>query len=69
MEVEFDGVSQNGTIIVYAISHHVENAGVHSGDATLIFPATDLDAEAVAKLKVITQEVSRAFNINGPFNC
>lgn len=69
MEVEFDGVAQDGEIITYAISHHVENAGVHSGDATLVFPATHLSFEASKKVKDITAELSKALKINGPFNC
>jgi len=68
MEVEFDGVAQNGKIIVYAISHHVENAGVHSGDATLVFPNTDLNDEAVKKLKEITKGLAETLKVNGPFN-
>lgn len=69
VEVEFDGVAQNGKIIVYAISHHVENAGVHSGDATLVYPATDLSDPAIAELKVIMAKLSENLKINGPFNC
>jgi hypothetical protein len=54
MEVEFDGVAQDGRVLVYAVSHHVENAGVHSGDATLIFPSQDLPKEAVAECKALS---------------
>jgi len=68
MEVEFDGVAQNGKIIVYAISHHVENAGVHSGDATLVFPATDLDEQAQKGVMEITKVLCQELKVNGPFN-
>lgn len=68
MEVEFDGVAQDGKIIVYAISHHVENAGVHSGDATLVFPAQDLSEEALDEVKRVTAILAKSLHINGPFN-
>ena len=68
MEVEFDGVAQNGRVIVYAVSHHVENAGVHSGDATLIFPAQDIPTEGIEECKQLSGKLAQALSINGPFN-
>jgi carbamoyl-phosphate synthase large subunit len=67
-EVEVDGVAQNGEIIIYAISEHVENAGVHSGDATVVFPPQHLYLETIRRTKRITRKIVRALNITGPFN-
>ncbi len=67
-EVEFDGVAQNGEIIVAAISEHVENAGVHSGDATIVLPPQNLYLETVRRVRVIAQELAKELNISGPFN-
>jgi carbamoyl-phosphate synthase / aspartate carbamoyltransferase / dihydroorotase len=67
-EIEVDAVSENGIVKYIAISEHVENAGVHSGDATLILPPIDLTDETVAKIKKSTYKISRSLNINGPFN-
>lgn len=67
-EIEFDAVSNQGEILNYAISEHVENAGVHSGDATLVLPAQRLYVQTVRKVKQIAAEISRALNITGPFN-
>lgn len=67
-EVEFDGVAKNGEIINYAISEHVENAGVHSGDATLVLPAQKLYVETVKRVKKIAKKIAAALNITGPFN-
>jgi carbamoyl-phosphate synthase len=61
-------VSNRGEILNYAISEHVENAGVHSGDATLVLPAQRLYVQTVRKVKRIASEISRALNITGPFN-
>ena len=67
-EIELDGVAQNGDLIIYAITEHVENAGVHSGDATLVIPPQKLYFETVHQIKRITKAVLRELNITGPFN-
>jgi len=67
-EIEFDAVSQQGEILNYAISEHVENAGVHSGDATLVLPAQKLYVQTVRKVKQISAMISRSLQISGPFN-
>jgi carbamoyl-phosphate synthase large subunit len=67
-EIDLDGVAQNGELIAYAISEHVENAGVHSGDATLVFPPQKLYLETIRRIKVITRQIARALAITGPFN-
>ncbi len=67
-EVEFDGVARNGEIIAYAISEHVEYAGVHSGDATIMFPAQKLYVETVRRIKKISGQIARELKISGPFN-
>jgi len=67
-EIEFDAVAQNGDIIAYAISEHVENAGVHSGDATLVFPPQRTYLETIRQVRLISQKIAKALNINGPFN-
>ncbi len=67
-EFDFDGVSQKGTIIVSTLSEHVEEGGVHSGDATLILPAQTAHLETVEKIKEISSEIAKALRINGPFN-
>lgn len=67
-EVEMDAVARNGEIIAYAISEHVEYAGVHSGDATIMFPAQKLYVETVRRIKKISGQIARELNISGPFN-
>lgn len=67
-EVEMDAVAQNGEIIAYAISEHIEFAGVHSGDATIQFPPQKLYVETVRRIKRISREIVKALNISGPFN-
>ena len=67
-EVEMDAVAQNGEIIAYAISEHIEFAGVHSGDATIQFPPQKLYVETVRRIKRISREIARELNISGPFN-
>ena len=67
-EIEFDAVAQHGKIINYAISEHVENAGVHSGDATLVLPAQRLYVETIRQVKRIAGSVAEALQITGPFN-
>ncbi|MEN9391302.1 MAG: hypothetical protein RL017_600, partial [Pseudomonadota bacterium] len=67
-ELEVDGVAANGKIIIYSISEHVENAGVHSGDATIIFPPERLYIKTVLKAKLITDKIIAELNVSGPFN-
>ena len=67
-EIEFDGVAQKGRIICSAISEHVENAGVHSGDATIVLPPQNLYLETVRRVRRIAGELSKELNISGPFN-
>ncbi|KAH9159436.1 hypothetical protein LEN26_002346 [Aphanomyces euteiches] len=67
-EVEFDGVAKDGQILNYAISEHVENAGVHSGDATLVLPAQKLYVATIKQVKRIASAIARSLNITGPFN-
>ena len=67
-EVEMDAVAKNGEIIVYAISEHIEFAGVHSGDATIIFPPQKIYVETVRRIKKISSRIAKALNITGPFN-
>lgn len=67
-EIEFDAVAHNGEIIEYAISEHVEFAGVHSGDATLVFPAQKIYFETARRIKRISRKIAKELNISGPFN-
>ena len=67
-EIEMDAVARNGEIIAYAISEHIEFAGVHSGDATIQFPPQKLYVETVRRIKRISRQIAKALNINGPFN-
>jgi len=67
-EIEMDAVAANGEIIAYAISEHVEFAGVHSGDATMLFPPQKVYVETTRKIKKITGKIAKELNINGPFN-
>ncbi len=67
-EVEMDAVAKNGEIIAYAISEHIEFAGVHSGDATIQFPPQKLYVETVRRIKRISREIAKELNISGPFN-
>lgn len=67
-EIEFDAVAQDGLILNYAISEHVENAGVHSGDATLVLPAQKLYVQTVRVVKNIASVIAQALQISGPFN-
>ena len=67
-EVEMDAVARDGEIIAYAISEHVEFAGVHSGDATIMFPAQKLYVETVRRIKKISGKIAHELNISGPFN-
>lgn len=67
-EIEYDAVARDGEIIVYAISEHVENAGVHSGDATLVFPPQRTYLETIRQIRKIATSVAQRLKINGPFN-
>ncbi len=67
-EVEMDAVAQDGEIIMYAISEHIEFAGVHSGDATIQFPAQKLYVETVRRIKRISKQIAKELKISGPFN-
>ena len=67
-EVEIDAVAQEGEVRAYAISEHVEFAGVHSGDATIVFPAQKLYVETIRRIKKIARSIARELNISGPFN-
>ncbi len=67
-EIELDGVAQNGRVICYAISEHVEQAGVHSGDATMVFPSQRIYLETVRRIKKIARGIAGALKITGPFN-
>ena len=67
-EIEFDGVSQNGEIVEYGISEHVEYAGVHSGDATMTFPAQQISFATARQIKKISRAIAKELNISGPFN-
>ena len=67
-EIEMDAVAKNGEIVEYAISEHVEFAGVHSGDATLVFPAQKIYFETMRRVKKISRRVAKELNITGPFN-
>ncbi len=67
-EIELDGVAKAGEIVAYVISEHVENAGVHSGDATMVVPPQRTYLETIRQVKKISQRVARALSINGPFN-
>ncbi len=68
MEIDVDAVASGGKLIVHAVSEHVEPAGVHSGDATLILPPVTLDQDTKTRLKEIAEKVAKAWNITGPFN-
>lgn len=67
-EIEMDAVARNGEIIEYAISEHVEFAGVHSGDATLVFPAQRIYLETMRRVKKVSRQIASELNITGPFN-
>lgn len=67
-EIEMDGIADRGELVNYAVSEHVENAGVHSGDATLVLPAQKLYLETVKKIKLATRQIVKKLEISGPFN-
>lgn len=67
-EIEFDGVAHNGEVVEYGISEHIEYAGVHSGDATMVFPAQEIRFATIRQIKKIAKAIARELNISGPFN-
>src|SRR3984957_16120347 len=67
-EIDVDAVASSGQLLIHAVSEHVENAGVHSGDATLVLPPDTLDSTTMARIKEIAQKVAKAWRITGPFN-
>lgn len=67
-EIEMDAVAKDGIVVGHFISEHVENAGVHSGDATLILPPQDLEATTIARIEDATRKIGAALNVTGPFN-
>lgn len=67
-EIDVDAVASKGQLILHAVSEHIENAGVHSGDATLVLPPVHLDDSVMARVKEIAEKVAKAWNITGPFN-
>ena len=67
-EIEMDAVAKNGKLVMHYISEHVENAGVHSGDATLIHPPQDLDPQTVRQIEDATAKIGNALNVTGPYN-
>lgn len=67
-EIDVDAVGSQGNLILHAVSEHVEAAGVHSGDATLVLPPANLDEKIMARIKEIAEKVAKAWNITGPFN-
>jgi carbamoyl-phosphate synthase large subunit len=67
-EIEFDAIADNGEVIAYAISEHIEFAGVHSGDATLVFPPQKVYFETIRRIKRISKQIATELNISGPFN-
>ncbi|MFA7681957.1 MAG: carbamoyl-phosphate synthase large subunit, partial [Candidatus Peribacteraceae bacterium] len=67
-EIEFDGVAQDGHLLLYAVGEHIENAGVHSGDATIVLPPQRINLETLRRVKVIAKKIVQGLNISGPFN-
>ena len=67
-EIEIDAVAQNGELLIYAIAEHVEHAGVHSGDATIVLPPQKLYLETIKRVKQITKKIAKELHISGPFN-
>ncbi len=67
-EIEVDAVVDSGNVVMHCISEHVENAGVHSGDATLVFPAQDLDQQTIEKVEEATRKICKALHVSGPVN-
>jgi carbamoylphosphate synthase large subunit len=68
-EIELDAIAQNGELVVHAVAEHIEQAGVHSGDASLVLPPRNLEPEIRARIEKIGTKIASALNINGPMNC
>ncbi len=67
-EIEFDAVAKNGEVLIYAISEHIEYAGVHSGDATLVFPPQKIYFETIRRIKKVAKQIAKELKLSGPFN-
>lgn len=67
-EIDVDAVAKEGELLCMAVCEHVENAGVHSGDATLVSPPQDLNKETLAKITAICRAIAQQLEVNGPFN-
>ena len=67
-EIDVDAVASDGEVVVMAVSEHVENAGVHSGDATMVLPPQDLNEETLKKIRKICFDIGQALMVTGPFN-
>jgi carbamoyl-phosphate synthase large subunit len=67
-EIELDGVAQSGKLLLYAISEHIENAGVHSGDATIVLPPQRVNIETLRRIKAVAKKIAAGLSISGPFN-
>lgn len=67
-EIDVDAVAQDGEVLCMAVSEHVENAGVHSGDATLVTPPQDLNEETLRQITTITRAIAASLEVSGPFN-
>jgi carbamoylphosphate synthase large subunit len=67
-EIDVDAVAQEGELLCMAVSEHVENAGVHSGDATLVTPPQDLNTETLKKIQTISRAIAMSLEVSGPFN-
>ena len=67
-EIDVDAVAQDGEVLCMAVSEHVENAGVHSGDATLVTPPEDLNEETLRQITTITRAIAASLEVSGPFN-
>jgi len=67
-EIDVDAVAHNGQLLIHAVSEHIENAGVHSGDASLVLPPANLDSHILSRVKEIAEKVAKAWKISGPFN-
>ena len=67
-EIEFDGVAQKGELLLYSVAEHIENAGVHSGDATIVLPPQRVNLETLRRIKVISKKIAKGLDISGPFN-
>lgn len=67
-EIDVDAVASDGEVVVMAVSEHIENAGVHSGDATMVLPPQDLNEETLKKIRKICFDIGQALMVTGPFN-